>query len=227
MLVIDGIGIQYELIEFNYNGNAIKLAGHLNDYITKCIDNAHNFYEWTVLEIIKSRFNGGTALDIGANIGNHSVYFSKFIFDKTFAFEANLRSYALILENKRINGIDDNKLIIYHAALSDGNYPYKSVEIIGNMGGSKVSEGSGNMVTKRIDDFDLPKVDFIKIDVEGHELKVLNGAINIIGRDFPEIILECNPNTNSDFKIINPYMERLNYKMIEDFGFLKHYIHEK
>ncbi len=229
---ISTISVQCELIEFTYNNESIKIAAHVNDYITEVISGRFvttggikNFYEWDVLEYIKKRFNGGCALDIGSNIGNHSTYFSKFIFDKTFAFEPNIKNYILLLENKRLNNIDDEKLILNNVAISDGNYPFNCIEIPGNMGGNKVSEGVGNTITKRIDDFDLPKIDFIKIDVEGHELKVLRGANNIIKRDKPEIILECNPNTTSDFKIINPYMVNLGYELIKDFGFLKHYVY--
>lgn len=44
--------------------------------------------------------------------------------------------------------------------------------------------------TKRLDSFDLPPVGFIKIDVEGHERAVLEGARGIIERDHPRLVIE-------------------------------------
>jgi FkbM family methyltransferase len=219
--------------EFTYENKDIKIASHIYDIMTNMIMFGKHFpspqfYELEVLEYIKSRFSGGTAFDIGANIGNHSIYFSKFIFDKTFAFEPNPKNMSLLVENKKINNITDDKLLIYHTALSDGHYKYKNEENEKNMGGNKIIEGEGDLTTTTIDDYEFPKIDFIKIDVEGHELKVLKGAINLIKRDFPEIIIECYPNSDSDFKIINPYMEELGYQSIKTFGkyVLAYYIHK-
>ena len=227
-LNIPTLAFECELIEFVHNGEIIKIAAHPNDYITSVISGQYpppqhdkTFYDIKILEYVKSKYVGGVALDIGANIGNHTVYYSKFIFDKVFSFEANLKNFALISENKRINGLNDDKLIIHHTGLSDGYYKFKSREIYGNMGGNKVIEGDGDLITKKLDDFDLPKIDFIKMDVEGHELKVLKGGINLINRDFPDILLECNEKTDSDYSIINPYMLSLNYELIPNYYEMK------
>jgi FkbM family methyltransferase len=215
------------ITEFKYNDKIVKFSIYSSDYISSILK-GKNFYEQFVLEYIKTRFSGGTVLDIGANIGNHAVYFSKFIFDKVYAFEANQKNFALLEENKKINDLGDDKLMIYHTALSDGHYNFKSQDVSENMGGSKVIEGSGELITSKIDDYELPKIDFIKIDVEGHELKVLKGADNLIKRDFPEIMLECNANTASDLKIISPYMKELGYEQINSFSNILHYfVHKK
>jgi hypothetical protein len=47
-----------------------------------------------------------------------------------------------------------------------------------------------NVETKRLDDYNLENVGFIKIDVEGHELKVINGAMRTIKRCLPNLIVE-------------------------------------
>ena len=46
--------------------------------------------------------------------------------------------------------------------------------------------------TRRIDDYNLPDVGFIKIDVEGHELAVLAGAEATLARHKPSLLIECN-----------------------------------
>lgn len=221
--------------EISYNNEIIKMSALPYDIMTnRMMFGEHflksKFYELEILEYIKSRYMGGVALDIGANIGNHSIYFSKFIFDKTLAFEADSKSFTILSENKKMNNIDDDKLVAYNVALSDGHYKYQIItEDSSNRGGSKVVEGNGELMTKKLDDFDLPKVDFIKIDVEGHELKVLKGAVNLINRDFPDIIVECmRENTYPDCQTVDSYMEQLNYRLIESFlGYGMYYYKHK
>lgn len=43
----------------------------------------------------------------------------------------------------------------------------------------------------RLDDLDLPDVGFVKIDVEGHERGVIDGAVELLGRDRPTLLLEA------------------------------------
>jgi FkbM family methyltransferase len=52
--------------------------------------------------------------------------------------------------------------------------------------------------TRRIDDYELPDVGFIKIDVEGHELAVLEGAAATIARHTPNLLIECNDEHQPD-----------------------------
>src|SRR4051812_45032736 len=52
--------------------------------------------------------------------------------------------------------------------------------------------------TRRIDDYDLPDVGFIKIDVEGHELAVLAGAEATVARHKPTLLIECNDEHQPD-----------------------------
>ena len=52
--------------------------------------------------------------------------------------------------------------------------------------------------TRRIDDYELPDVGFIKIDVEGHELAVLEGAAATLSRHTPNLLIECNDEHQPD-----------------------------
>jgi FkbM family methyltransferase len=52
--------------------------------------------------------------------------------------------------------------------------------------------------TRRIDDYDLADVGFIKIDVEGHELAVLEGAAATLARHRPNLLIECNEEHQPD-----------------------------
>ena len=52
--------------------------------------------------------------------------------------------------------------------------------------------------TRRIDDYDMPDVGFIKIDVEGHELAVLEGAAATLARHTPNLLIKCNDEHQPD-----------------------------
>jgi len=52
--------------------------------------------------------------------------------------------------------------------------------------------------TRRIDDYDMAEVGFIKIDVEGHELAVLDGAAATLARHQPNLLIECNDEHQPD-----------------------------
>jgi hypothetical protein len=79
----------------------VKIAVFANDTIGNAI-NASGFYEWSELEAIfdflkplHEHFNRSLALDIGANIGNHSIYFSRY-FKAVHAFEPHPLTYRIL-----------------------------------------------------------------------------------------------------------------------------------
>ena len=135
----------------------------------------------------------GEAIDIGANIGNHSLYFNRF-FKKIYSFEPVKETYEILkINTKRLNTIQ-----IFNKAASS----QKSEETIlintTNMGASRISnsqsDGNETIFCDKIDDM-IPKsadIRLIKIDVEGHEEKALIGASLLITSKKPVILLEQN-----------------------------------
>jgi hypothetical protein len=64
--------------------------------------------------------------------------------------------------------------------------------------------------------FDLPAIDYIKIDVEGFEKKVLLGAARTIERDSPLIVIEQNEIVlDGDHKYsAKEYLESIGYRQV-------------
>jgi FkbM family methyltransferase len=60
----------------------------------------------------------------------------------------------------------------------------------------------------------LEKIDFIKCDVEGHELKVFKGAENILRKDSPALLFECERRhlENSETQDVFSFLQKLGYK---------------
>ncbi len=145
---------------------------------------------------LRDRFAGATALDIGANIGNHSLFFAG-MFARLHGFEPNPRTFALLQANAALR---DN-ITVHNVGLgeADGTLTLHFDPL--NVGEASLVPGSGSgsavaVPIKQLDDvaetIDGP-VAFIKIDVEGFEPQVLRGAGGLLARDRPVIAFEQNP----------------------------------
>jgi len=55
--------------------------------------------------------------------------------------------------------------------------------------------GTTRIATRRLDSLGLPEPDFIKMDVEGHEIEILNGAKETLKASWPFIIFESKPDS--------------------------------
>lgn len=136
----------------------------------------------------------GTYVDVGANIGNHSLAAS-FYFERVIAFEPNPRAYALLSKNARRR----TNIHTHQVGLSDssGMLPFEEGQN-GNLGGSGFHPSGGThlpkLPIKRGDDVLAPdaNIDFIKIDVETHEPRVISGLERTIDRCRPIIDFELN-----------------------------------
>jgi FkbM family methyltransferase len=143
-------------------------------------------------------------LDIGANIGLWSLILSDAVGDRgtVCSFEPALASFEVLSNNVRINEAEN--VITNHIALSNTN---GSIRLYHDIDSSRNSLGqtrtSGNtdyeiVDTKTIDTYvanaGLNKVDFIKIDVEGAEPLVFQGANETLDKFKPGVLFEINPN---------------------------------
>ena len=89
-----------------------------NQVISSVIKNSNNFYEIEFLEFIRLNYNKqNTILDIGANIGNHSLFFSEYLdFKKIISFEPYEPNFELLGKN-----LNNKKCEIINCAISDSN----------------------------------------------------------------------------------------------------------
>ena len=131
-------------------------------------------------------------LDIGANIGIYSFHFKK-SFKSIDAFEP-LKEISYRLEY-----FQDESLRVHNCALSNKRgvfqiyIPYLSGKAIASLASLEKRNGDCEVRTvkvDKIDNYDFDDVDLIKIDVEGHEEYVLQGACNVIKANMPIIIVE-------------------------------------
>ena len=163
-----------------------------------------------------------TFIDVGANIGNHSLYFSK-ISKKVFSYEPNPNTYELLKFNTR----NIPNINIFNIGISNKNEKKFLNESNFNIGDSSIVSLREKQNFKKdgitvheinsfklddLKDFSNEEISMIKIDVEGHELEVMVGAENLIKKNKPLLIFEHNIGINKEQTLkINDFLEQLGY----------------
>jgi FkbM family methyltransferase len=183
----------------SYLGSFPQMAVLAFDHIGRSI-NAYGRYEAGQLEALTEYLHtknasifSGAVLDVGANIGNHTVYFSS-MFSKVYSFEPNPDAFQLLQFNTRT--ITKNNIACHNAGLSDQPEVLRLAIDPTNIGSSsfldKTSENYRECTLSTIERIaDINEtVSLIKVDVEGYELKALKGLSYIILRDSPMIVFE-------------------------------------
>lgn len=144
---------------------------------------------------IKTWFNvsGHTFLDIGANIGKYSIKLAS-KFEEVHAFEPTEETYGVLEHNIKTNGIYNVFLHRFAAWNEDTQLTF---HLKNNPGGNssemtKNAIGTETVNAKRLDGMieSFGPVDFVKIDVEGAELEVLQGMRAILEKWHPVLMVE-------------------------------------
>ena len=183
--------------------DGLKFRLHPPEHIDGSIF-TEGLYELNELRFIRRRFRGRTMLDIGANIGNHSLYLAP-NFKDIHAFEPNPITADRLRQNIELNRA---AIHVHEVGLGDADakLEFRSSDT-GNLGGGsftatrfpvshclQVVQGDGYIADRGI-----RNVDFIKLDVEGFELKVLDGLAKTIERDRPVIVMEYDGRRGSQW----------------------------
>lgn len=142
--------------------------------------------------IIDIKKNKRRFLDIGSNIGVYSYIFSKY-YKNVDAFEP-IKSETLSLKKSKIKNIkvhdlalsnENNQREIYFPSLNN-----EHIFSLSSIDNKNKYENKLLINTKKLDDFKFDDVDFIKIDVEGHEQNVIEGGLETIKKNKPLLLIE-------------------------------------
>lgn len=164
-----------------------------NDHISKVIISG-SFYELELLEFLKDFLaEGDLILDVGANIGNHTIFFAGVCGCDVEAFEPNDEASSYLGKNIELNALS-SRVKVHKVALSDREGRVSiNVSVPGNLGATsfKVDE-QGSVPAATADSFAFGrKVTLIKIDAEGMDALVVAGAKRLIKDDRPIIVAEA------------------------------------
>ena len=211
--------MEYSVTNINYNGDEISLTGLFEtDHIFKHLNKVHNFYELKLLEKVKSLKLKGTYIDVGANIGNHTVFFSKFC-DSENVISIELDNKIFNVLNKNVEDLKLTNVTTLNIGVGEKYKLVKTSDIDKtNVGMTKIVGEDGDVVVDTLDSLlsDINDISLIKLDVEGYEKNVLLGAKEIIKKHSPVIIAELRDGEEFDeFELLanelGYYTDKINY----------------
>ena len=160
------------------------------------------------IDIIKNIIKPGTdTIDVGVYRGVHSYEMSKYSLN-VHSFEANpiiyndlVETLPLIKKNIKLYNFalsDKSGEVILKIPIRDKSANKKNYEEYFKMGLATIHENNNfdnfeefSVISKKIDDFKFEnKISFIKIDVEGHEMEVIKGGLDLINKFKPNLMIE-------------------------------------
>jgi FkbM family methyltransferase len=208
-----GFGVGFQLLETaSFDPGEVKLALDM------------------VLLRRKHYGDGVIGIDCGANIGVHTIEWAKMMtgWGSVLSIEAQERIYYALAGNIAINNCF-NAIAIHGAVSSESGVmqiPVPNYLVPSSFGSLELRQRAGNefigqqidyqnLVNVRkltLDEFSLPRVDFIKIDVEGMEMEVLEGAARTIERCRPIMLVE---RIKAEAGPLRQWLEGRGYALIE------------
>tara|TARA_Y100000816_G_scaffold292181_1_gene286255 strand:+ start:493 stop:1482 length:990 start_codon:yes stop_codon:yes gene_type:complete len=180
----------------------------INNFALNHFPSKEELIQDKILSLIKSE--KPVILDVGANIGRNSIYYSNFYKDcKIYCFEPSSENFNTLKQNILLNRINAK---LFKIGISDTNSQaiigmpsasqHKRYKIRSKQSGlysifADGSDASSEGITlRKLDDLILEEgiinIDFIKIDVEGAEYSVLKGANTAIEKFHPILQIELN-----------------------------------
>ena len=170
-------------------------------------------------------------VDIGANVGSVSLYLAD-IFKRSniYAVEPSFFAFKKLKTNLALNKRFKKRIKLFNLSISNlkkmKSFSYSSWKLNFNKNSHPIHKGILKETSRRIYSLDIfmkkiKKVDFIKIDTDGHEFAVISSGINEIKKHKPIIHIEFAPylhheNGFSTEQLIDLIENDLNYKFYSE-----------
>ncbi len=197
---------------------------------TSSFDPEEVYFALALLTLRRTHYGDGVfAIDCGANIGVHTIEWAKHMhgWGCVQSFEAQERVYYALAGNVAINNCLNAS--VHYAAVGETSghikIPVANPLVPASFGSLELKQSDRNefigqninysdaamqeVQMKSIDSFNWPRVDFIKIDVEGMEVDVLMGAKATIKRSKPIMTIEV---IKTDMNKVNKFLAENGYK---------------
>lgn len=211
--------------EFIVNNNGSHFKGKSSSFIDREVFLYGNYEKKWIELFIKTvpLDRRRVVLDIGANVGTHSIAFSPY-FDRVIGFEPNRNLWRNFEENININNLHNVTLEKYGLSDSDDEKEFYLIDK-NNYGLGTFSQSQQyDLPLKSVDRFNvkigdeclknmgLKYIDAIKIDTQGFEYFVLNGLRQTIEFNQPVIWFECSEATSQNYESIDKIKDIFPYE---------------
>jgi FkbM family methyltransferase len=205
------------IVEFAEQGVPIRFFVENTFDVIQGWHSTCNFYERDELDLLSRHISvGASYVDIGANVGNHAIFAGKLCnVGRIIAFEPSPDSLRVLRFNIDLNQLSGIATIHPVAASDCEGDLLMQAPPSNNLGSARVMQGSGEgaVAARLVDDLLTGEaVDFVKIDVEGHELHALRGLQRTINTKRPKMYVEVDNENIVGFRAL---MNTLDYVVVE------------
>ena len=179
----------------------LSVFGPSQDHIFKAIKTSGSFYERDLLEEIALHIpqTRGTVLDVGANIGNHSLFFSKVLNKYVISIEPQREALDLLECNMRENNAEGEILRMGMGERRGTATIVNNRQDLGLGAARLTTDQNKDAESVQVSTIDLlcsnrhelSPIQLIKIDTEGMEAQVLRGAADTILKYKPIVVAEA------------------------------------
>ena len=213
-------------MDFSHAGRAFHLDVFSDDdFVARRIRDSGTFYEIDLLQYLaRMGIRGAVVIDVGAQIGNHSVFFGNFLAQRVIAVEPNPAVLPILRRNTANNG---GEYTIIPAGLGAApGVASVSLPDAGNIGTAQLQAGAGEIELTTLDAIAPPGVVLVKVDVEGMELDVLRGGTQLLRTQRPDLMLEAG--TPAAFEALRAYLADFGYVPISCWAATPtwHFVHQ-
>lgn len=170
------------------------VPGYDNHYEFICADkkwgSLHYYQRDRIKTAVQYLKEYNCAIDIGANVGIFTYNFLQFGFKQIWAFEPDKLNFECLKRNTKLWF----RQVHYHnVGLAEGPgvaQIHQTTEGCGHLFLERDDGIQGDISLQALDSYNIPQCNLLKIDVEGFESYVVQGALETIKRCRPVIILE-------------------------------------
>lgn len=196
-----------------YEGRMYDLVGVTGeDIMIRRFRQTGRFYELDLLEKVAGLGVRGCYLDIGANIGNHSIFFANHCPSEALAcVEAHPDIFGALERNVCRHVGKPYKLLNVAVTDSPGFARCSDIDP-SNVGGTRVISGRGGIRAVTLGDLldEIGNVRLVKMDIEGWELPVIRASLEAIDRVHPVLITEFH--IKREYKACLKILKKLGYR---------------
>ncbi|HLT74349.1 MAG TPA: FkbM family methyltransferase [Ohtaekwangia sp.] len=204
------------------NKDGIILHVDISDYLGHYyyfgfVDTSHDALEQLCLP-------GMVVLDVGTNLGYTALRLAKKVADgSVVGFEPDPQNFTLCQKNLAANNF--RNLQVHNVGLgASRKTAIMETRVSFNRGGNRINENVADgqrievhMLDEYFPSLGVPRVDLMKIDVEGYELQVLRGAERIISEYRPRLFVEVDDSNLKDqgdsAELLIEFLRKLGYKI--------------
>ncbi|MDC0056993.1 FkbM family methyltransferase [Alphaproteobacteria bacterium] len=173
------------------------------------------------IEWIRSFKKNSVFYDVGANVGMYSIFAGYVSEVKVYSFEPESNNFQMLMENILINNLG-SKINPYPISISNvsglttlylskfekGSSHHMVGESLDHNLNKRETKLRQGIFSSTLDDLNkiwkLPKPNYLKIDVDGIEYKIIEKSYSLLqSKELQSVLIEINPDRDQDKQIIN------------------------